>query len=391
MLIQIVSKHKLRKSGTTPLRCFQPQEYLQFSENKVTVNHIYESIPKAADILILHRVKLDNYTQKFIKYAKRMGAVVIYDIDDLLFSKLGEAYLSRIQRCQYERHIESENHFKAAMKLCDTVVVSVPYLANYVNKWHSDVRVMRNGLSREYLNTANNIFEKRRNAKSRKLVTIGYLSGSSTHDYDFKIVENALLRVLRKFENVKVMLVGPVSFSKKFLYFGERFLHIKWVEYNEYPRLFESIDINVIPLEVSQPFCQCKSELKYIESGACGVVNIASPTDVYAEIISNEFNGLLAGDNDNGWYDVLKDLINNPMKREIIGENGREFVIKNYSVSKRIIEWQKLLNDILATHGEGKRNSCFSVESLLLRLNLEQERMYRMSKSLVYKTISAFR
>lgn len=373
MHVQIASKHKLVNMGTTQLRCIQPAEYLRSRGISVTVSQLYKSIPLTGDILLLHRVKLDTFTAKYIEYARSLGLIVVYDTDDLIFSKNCVDYLKRINRPWYASIIET-NPYREAMSLCDVVLVSVPYLALQAQQ-HADVRVMRNALSVQYLEGADRVYKKRLEETGREGVTIAYLSGSSTHDYDFKLVEPALLALLSKHSCVNVLVVGPLHYSREFLTYTGRFTHLEWVAYSDLPKLFDDIDINLVPLEIDQPFCQSKSELKYIEAGACGVPSVMSPTDVFLELIENKSNGILV-EYDN-WLEALEHLIENPAQRIAIGNAARNRILCKYSPAARAKEWEELMNDIFNRYAKSKHGMVGGAKKLALRVFLERMRCVR--------------
>ena len=345
MNIQISSKHQLKRSGTTQLRCVQPADYFRALGADVALNHLYMSTPKPGDVLLLHRAELDKFTNCYINLARKLGLTLVYDTDDLLFSDLSIEYFKRNKR---DRLAAKVDLYKAAMSLCDVILVSTDNLATHARKFHTDVRVLRNSLSSDYLDSAKSVY-KSKNRKEGDPVTMAYMSGSSTHDYDFKLMENALLRLLADYSNVHLKLVGPVNFSSEFHSFGQRFKHSGFVEYKNFPKLYEDVDINLVPLEVEQEVCQSKSELKFIEAGACGVLSVASPTDVYLEVVRDKVNGMIVREND--WYRPLQYLIEHPGKIPELGDMAHEHTLEFYASDVRAGEYQAEFEDILKKYG----------------------------------------
>lgn len=372
--IQIASKHKLVKQGTTQLRCFQPAAYLESRGFKTTLSQFYRSIPQPCDILILHRVRKDHFTEKYIQYAHALGAIVAYDADDLIFTDDIHEYMNTINRNGYVSG-SAPNPYRQAMALCDVVLVSVPFLAEQAQKFHANVRVIRNALSREYLNSANKVYEQKQKNPASQEITLAYLSGSSSHDNDFKLIEPALIDVLSRHNGIKLLVVGPLRHSGKLFAFKNRFVHKQRVTYSEFSSLFEQIDINLIPLEVDQSFCQGKSELKYFEAGVCGVPSVASPTEVFKEVIKDKENGILAN-NDNDWINALEYMIRNPEKRKVMGDTARGHVLQNYAPEARAKDWEVLLQDILNEH-KRKKIGANNFKQYFLRLSLEYMRWRR--------------
>jgi glycosyltransferase involved in cell wall biosynthesis len=386
MKVQIVSKHIINPFGTTQLRCIQPAEYLISHGIKVSLGRLYRSIPKKRQIIIIHRAILDEYTAKFLDYANAVRCIVVYDIDDLLFDNDVTAYFKQIGR---EHDNSTSNQYKEAMKRADVVLVSTELLADKAKEFHRDVRLIRNALSRQYLVNAYAVYRKRQKKNTQGLITVGYLSGSKSHDRDFQLLQDSLLRLLHNRNDVKILLVGRLSFSDDFMQFGSRFEFREFVPYSEFAILFSDVDINLIPLEVDQVFCQAKSELKYLEAGACGVPSVASPTRVYKQVIENKKNGILVGEE--GWYKAILFLINHPGERQRIGEEARQDVLMHYSPSERSTEWKQLIENIWDEYEKTEVGSGLNSKNILIRLDLERRRCIRTGKILVSRAFSKMR
>jgi len=377
--MRIVSKDIIRTFGTTQLRCLQPAEYLVSLGHRVKVGRLYRSIPGKGEINILHRAVLDQYTERFILYAQMLGNPVVYDTDDLIFNNDVANYLSNIGEGRYQ--FEPEGYLKA-IQACDAVTVSTTYLANRVKKFHPQVYLLRNALSRSYIEQAQKVVTQKKECSS-SMVTIAYLSGSNTHSKDFRLVESALLALLKDFSDCKVLLVGPLAYSDDFYAFGARFEHRDFIPYKEYVSIFNEIDINLVPLEVNEAVCQGKSELKYIEAGACAVPSVASPTDTFSEVIENGVNGLLV--NDDQWYDQIKSLIADPAKRTALGVEARSHVILNYSPEVRRLELEQIMQNIwslCAKQADGNK-----IGRQVLRMKLEKFRACRFSRIWLRKSL----
>ncbi len=104
--------------------------------------------------------------------------------------------------------------------------------------------------------------------------------------------------------------------------------------WQELSHLVAQVDINLAPLELENPFCQAKSEIKYSEAALVGVPTIASPTDAFAYAIESGVNGLLAAD-DEAWLAALTLLIENEEERRRIGETARQRVYAEYTPEVR--------------------------------------------------------
>lgn len=385
MRIQIATKQQLRTCGTTQLRCIQPVNYLRARGIRATIDPLYKSVPRAVDLLILHRATLDDHTRKYIEYARMRGAAVAYDTDDFLFS---ESVVDYLKRLNMNYHVPSVTSCRRAMMLCDVILTSTPYLASEAMKFHGDVRVVRNALDQWYLDAAARV--NRENAEKEKTdVTIAYMSGSASHDHDFKLVEGGLIKLLAEKKHARVMAAGTLHFSEELKRFGDRFTHVDFVKYRDFPRLFANVDINLIPLEVDQSFCQAKSELKYIEAGACGVPSVASPTQAFREVIRHGVNGLLV-ENDR-WFEAIEHLVDHPSHRKRMGRAAREHVLSDYSFSARSREWRDLIADIHDRYGRRGGDASGKMRRLALRLELERKRWRRKAAYLKSRFVNRIR
>ncbi len=385
--VQIVSKHILLPFGTTQLRCFQPAEYLKASSIKVYLGRLYRSIPRSRHIVIMHRAILDKYTKKFIDYAKSRGSVVVYDTDDLIFAREAGDYLSFVSGVDYQSTITL---YKDAMEKCDVVLVSTDRLRKIASHFHPDVRVIRNGLGQKYIESSKNVADKQKKGNKTNPVTVAYLSGSASHDRDFKLVEPSLLRLLRDHRKIKVLLVGTLNFSAEFYQYESQFEFREFVPYHRLPSLFEEIDINLIPLEVDQEFCQGKSELKFIEAGICAVPSIASPTEVHCQVIQHEDNGILVQNNQ--WYESILQLMENEAMRVSLGLRARNSVEKSYSPELLSKEWAHLTSEIWAQYGkEGSVGRARKLKKLKDHFDLERMRWIRRFKILIGRCVLPIR
>ncbi len=88
--------------------------------------------------------------------------------------------------------------------------------------------------------------------------------------------------------------------------------------------------INLAPLEIENPFCEGKSELKYFEGSIYGLLTIASATQTFKEVIKNGKNGFLCN-SEKEWISTLTELIEAPKLIQKIRENAFLDTILNYT------------------------------------------------------------
>jgi glycosyltransferase involved in cell wall biosynthesis len=163
-----------------------------------------------------------------------------------------------------------------------------------------------------------------------KPVKIGYFSGTASQDKDFETVKKVLVDILEKFPQVELRLFGPLEIDDIYGKFGDRVKKHPFASWEKHLENIAGVDINIAPLEIGNPFCESKSELKFIEAGIVGVPTIATATQTFQEAIEDGVDGFVAGD-DEEWKEKLEKLILNQDLRKSMGEKAREKVLKNYT------------------------------------------------------------
>ena len=114
-------------------------------------------------------------------------------------------------------------------------------------------------------------------------------------------------------------------------------------DYETYLDLLGTSEICYMPLS-DTPFNRAKSDLKFIESGACRVAALAS-TVVYSDTIQDGRTGLLFRD-DTELYDRLMRLVAMPELARNLATAARQYVAQNRMLAYQIlprIAWYRSL------------------------------------------------
>lgn len=320
-------------------RAHNQAEELRLHDFKCSVT-IQENpfLPKYADkfkIFIFHRTLYTPKVAKLIEGAKNMGKEIIFETDDLVFdpkySQNTNHYekMNVLERKQYEKGVGEEILKDPYVKTC---VTTTGYLAKILEGYGKEVFVSKNKLALKDLEIAQKIREKKSLLRDSvpKPVKIGYFAGTKGHDRNFASVENALIRILEKYPKVKLVLAGPLNISEKLGKFRgqiERTIFSPWEKHLEN---ISTVDINLIPLETENPFCEAKSELKFFEAGILGVPSVAVENETYREAIDDGVDGFLAG-NEEDWFLKLEKLILDESLRRNMGKEAREKSMREYT------------------------------------------------------------
>jgi glycosyltransferase involved in cell wall biosynthesis len=118
------------------------------------------------------------------------------------------------------------------------------------------------------------------------------------------------------------MLVGHLDSGEEFDRFGERVELHRPVPWQDLPRLIRRVDINLAPLELNNPFTECKSSLKYFEAAILGVPTVASDLEPYRESIAQGENGYLCRTEEE-WFRCISSLIEEPSLHEKMGSMAK--------------------------------------------------------------------
>ncbi len=304
------------------------------------------------DIFYIHRAAWNESLEKLLRGAKRFNRLIIYDIDDLVFDQKIIPFVRVIADWPEEKkslYRESVIRYWRAMDWADYFVAPTDFLANYIRKmFDRPAFVLRNHLDLKTAQIGNKLIG--RLIKKKERVVIGYMSGTATHDRDFQEASGALIKILEKFPQVELKIIGPLNLDKKFRRFSSRIRKVKLVPFYDLLREMEDFDINLAPLEVGNPYCEAKSELKYFFAAILGIPTVASATDSYKFAITHGKNGFLAT-NENDWYQALSRLVQDSSLRRRIGDQARKQV-KFYLPDNQKNEVVKVIRKIVNSYNK---------------------------------------
>ena len=268
-----------------------------------------------------------------LAYARAIGMRVVYDIDDLVFDPAIADKIDavrRMSRVDRRSFVESMARRRRLLLASDLVTVSTAYLARMVERLGRPSAVIPNSINGEQQRVAAEITAA--GPQRHDGVRIAYLSGSPTHQRDFSACEPALLAVMDRHKDVRFRLVGYLDLGAHWDRYGERVERIGFLPAGEMLRCIGEVDINIAPLELGNPFCESKSELKFFEAALVGVPTVASATESFAAAIENGVSGFVVSSNSE-WECALELLIRDANCRRAIGETARARALARYSLA----------------------------------------------------------
>lgn len=276
---------------------------------------------------IFFRCPITPVVEEFIKKAKEENKTVFFDIDDLVIDKKYTNTIKFVQNMNEEDkrvYDDGVERMQKTLKMCNYAITTTERLKNELLNYVKEVYINRNVASEAMVELS---LQALKNKEEHEDVIIGYLSGSITHNPDVELIKPVLIKLMEKYDNVKLKLVGELEVPEEFKKFTDRIIIEPFVDWTLLPKIIASIDINLAPLEESI-FNEAKSENKWTEAALVKTVTIASNVGAFKTMIRNNEDGILCS-NSKEWEKSLERLITDREYREKLANNAYNRVIKN--------------------------------------------------------------
>lgn len=289
------------------------------------------------DVLVLIRCRIRPELVSLAQAAKARSIPVAYLIDD---NAIGAETAPRIieamasdPNSEFEQSFwrGATTRFDLASQLTDAFIVPNDYFAQHLmTQTKKPVLVIHSSLNDEQVRLAQEIARPSDNGHSQGRFVIGYFSGTSSHQEDFRIVEPALLSFLGQHDDAQLLIGGSFRLSKSLyeLYLSGRVTVMPKVDYCTLQYLQASVDVVLAPLVIDS-FTNCKSALKVFEAGIVGTPACASPSFSYREAIEPGVTGFICGSGSE-WLDALNYLYTNRAALLKMKERARSFAREHY-------------------------------------------------------------
>lgn len=331
----------------------------QLNANGMTADIVFDNALSLEKIkyyrgFVFCRYPHTDFAEEFIRVAKSFNKTIFFEIDDLVFDRNFTDNIKTVQDMSAEdRELYDSGVMRCqkTLRLCDYAITTTEPLAAELKKYNNlqDVFINRNVASDAMVATANNTLEKV--IRSNDTVTIGYFSGSITHNDDFDMVTPTLANLLRKYPQVRLHIGGILDQQSELLDFADRITTVGFVEWS---KLFDDVrkcDINIAPLAQKTIFNESKSEIKWLDAALVKTVTVASDFGAFHTEINDGVTGVLVADDDR-WFDKLEEMVLDSGKRDAIAKNAYDEVTNcrtTISTGKRFADWveQKLSKNIV--------------------------------------------
>lgn len=279
------------------------------------------------DIVFVQREAFMTGSAYFEKQFAKSSAKLVFDFDDSIW------LLDTSNANKKWEWMKSAKKTSEIIKVSNMVFAGNQYLADYAKQFNSNVKIIPTTIDTER-------FKRKQEYTNKQQICIGW-SGSITTIKHFEAATQILKRIKNKYGNrVCFKVMGDETYENKEL--GIK--GIPWTSVTE-AEVISGFDIGIMPLPDDQ-WVKGKCGLKGLSYMALEVPTIMSAIGVNTEIIQDGENGFLASTEEE-WVDKISRLIDSFELRKQLGINGRNTVVKRYSVEAQKNNYLTSFNELL--------------------------------------------
>ncbi|HUP71002.1 MAG TPA: glycosyltransferase [Acidimicrobiales bacterium] len=284
-----------------------------------------------ADAVVVYRVPATDQILELITTVRAGGTPVFFDVDDLIFDPDLQAEIPAmaiLEGAEADLWLEGVRRYRTTMEACDVFIGSTDLLCRHAEEVVGLPSArFANGVGMEMARAADVALGRPR---APGPVRIGYLSGTDTHDRDWRMVEPLVADLMSERLEVELWLGGLLRTSPALDVFGQRVHRMPFLPWRELPTVLRDLDVNLAPLEPGSRFNEAKSAIKWLEAALTATPTIASPTEAFREAVDTGRNGLLAATPDE-WMAALRSMVTDSGRRARLGHRARRDALLRWS------------------------------------------------------------
>jgi glycosyltransferase involved in cell wall biosynthesis len=290
------------------------------------INHYPE--PEKYDVVVIQQARGEIW-ERLIKDWQEAGTKVLYEIDDFVHGvkKVKDHRFQGSYPKKVTKAVES------CMALCDGIICSTDFLASQYKKYNENIFVCKVGID---------TWRYENKKADRQSLNIGWAGGTGHHLAVGKWLEG-VSSVLEAFSHTSFVSIGTDYASALAQRYPHRTISIPWVAVENLPHALSNIDIAIAPSHESK-YHLSKSDLRWLEAGACGIPVVASP-EIYPDI-KDGVTGKLVNE-PSEVSGALTSLIMDNKARKSIGENAQKEIQTNRDISVTSDQWLDVFNKIV--------------------------------------------
>jgi glycosyltransferase involved in cell wall biosynthesis len=262
------------------------------------------------DVVFIQRIFI---SKGLLKVLNKRSIPIIYDIEDAI-------YINSKRKANRQKTAEM-------VRYASRVIVSTNYLVDFCLEYGQKPEIIPSPVETDRIRPSVGTQDP--------VLTIGWIGSPWTSGF-LEVIDRPLKRLAEKY-TFRFLTVGAKSDYK---IGGVNHITKPWVFEDENENISQ-MDIGVMPLP-DNDWTRMKGGYKLLQYMSAAIPCVASPVGVNQSIVKHGVNGFLASGEDD-WYKELEKLINDPLLRRRLGENGRKDAVELYS---REVCFEKLLTVI---------------------------------------------
>jgi glycosyltransferase involved in cell wall biosynthesis len=296
---------------------------------------ILERLIGAVNTLVICRTRYTARLDSLVARARAAGCHVLFDVDDLIFDTRYVSLVLETLDSQPDERMLNEwfaqmSRIGALLRLCDGAISTNDFLSKRIEDFAQlPTWVVPNFLNALQLERSAEIRAGRHMpANASGVDSIGYFSGTPTHNRDFEMVSSALAAVMSRHPEVRLRIVGFLEIGSALAGFRDRIDILPLTDFLTLQTLIGSTALNVVPLQTNA-FSNSKSELKYFEAAIVETPTLATPTYSFRLAIDDGVNGYLVDAYD--WEERLEQAVSGNLDLVGVAERGLQHALRWYT------------------------------------------------------------
>jgi len=290
--------------------------------------------------LVICRTRYTARLDNLVTRARASGCRVLFDVDDLIFdNRYVNLVLETLDRQSTEAILDewsaAMSRLGAMLRLCDGAITTNHFLAKCIE----DFAQLPTWVAANFLNglqlerSAEIRRDKNASPPPERVTSIGYFSGTPTHNRDFELVSTALANVMTRHAHVRLLIVGFLDVGSELRGFGDRIDILPLADFLTLQTLIGSTGVNIVPLQTNV-FTNCKSELKYFEAAIVETPTLATPNYSFRLAIDDGVNGYLVDAYD--WERRIEQAVCGDLDLAGVAERGLDHVLRWYTPAAQL-------------------------------------------------------
>ncbi len=303
-----------------------------------------------ADLVIVQRACFNTWQAldhglMLLSRARKSGARVVYEMDDHIFCPNLPKLIadSEIDELDEHSYALTQAH-REILALADYLTCPTEPLASALRELgcSAKVYVIPTALDFDLARWRSDYFLSQEPAKQ---FNIGW-SGGSRVGRDLEIMVHGLVKLVRNYPNVTIVISGSLKYAPLFSEIPAKQLRlVEWVEYNSYPALLSTFDLALIPMQ-DHAYNRCKSGLKVIDYGAVGVPSICSPVTPFKDLPKIACTPVLAEDGE--WFTRIEEFLHDKAAGKVPSRELSINIRQHYGLRENLVDYWSAFNEMIS-------------------------------------------